>query len=190
MSKLLVILKAIGTYRTALFPAVIGLIAAVASLLGRHLDVGPILGVVDATGLLATALSPIVGAAMDAKNAEVKAALSATASALNENAEQLNKVTAKGVVAAKVAIDPVIVPATATAGVLAISPSPRVIVAPAAPPTTVQTPVLLTTPSGTATFTSSTTTISPAVKPRKRRPALSRVEGKRGKRGKRGKKRK
>lgn len=139
MSKFLDILMIIGRYRAVLFPAVIGFISAVASAMGWHLDVGKMQAVINATGLLATALATVVGAVMDANNANVKAALgenkqaiestntTANVAAVNatvatyklaevtaavtENARQLDQVTPPGMSAVKVDPPVVIAPA-------------------------------------------------------------------------------
>ncbi len=102
MNTLLCILKAIVNNRAALFPAVVGFISAFAAALGWHIDIGKMQTLVNATGLLATPLAAIVGAALDAKNREVKAAIKTNAETINANAGQLDSVTGPGVISAKV----------------------------------------------------------------------------------------
>lgn len=107
-------LKIILSYRSVLLPAIVGFVAAVAAVMGRHIDIGKLQSLVDTTGTLATIGAGIAGKVMDAKNAATKTALANSAAAININASQLNTVTPPGMTAAKVITDPpvVIVPAS------------------------------------------------------------------------------
>lgn len=87
MGIFLLILRAVVQYRSILFPAIVGFIGAVATAMGRKIDIGRVQALVDATSVLATAGAAVIGYVLDANNAKVKQALTTQADAINHNAD-------------------------------------------------------------------------------------------------------
>lgn len=104
MTTLLLILRTIATYRSLLFPALMGFVGAVVHAMGWAIDIGKVQTVLDATFGLLTAVSVVVGAVLDVNNAR-------TTKVVNGIAAQLDTVTPEGVVAPKLP-DPPTSPAT------------------------------------------------------------------------------
>jgi hypothetical protein len=105
MSKFLCILKAIVQYRSLLFPAIVGFIGAVATAMGRKIDIGKVQALVDATSLLATAGAAVIGAALDVRNSETKTAIADTKAQAQGNTEKIAE-TVKVANANTAVIDP------------------------------------------------------------------------------------
>lgn len=102
MAIFLLILRSVVQYRTILFPAIVGFIGAVATAMGRKIDIGRVQALVDATSVLATAGAAVIGAALDANNAKTKAAITANKEAIADtNATAATAATRADVAAVK-----------------------------------------------------------------------------------------